>query len=107
MEAKTGTLVRNRYAELQSAGIPVAFHSAAEEGAAQLPLVAAFAVSEGMSPSGALRALTADAAEMLAIGDRVGRLAVGMDADVLVLDGSPLETGTSVLRVFVGGEEVH
>ena len=29
--AKTGTKTRNRYAELASAGIPVAFHSRAEE----------------------------------------------------------------------------
>lgn len=97
---------RNRYAELAAAGIPVAFHSAAEEGAAGLPMVAAYAVSQGMSPSGALRALTADAAAMMSIGDRVGRLAAGLDADVLLLDGSPLELDTSIERVWVAGREV-
>ena len=59
-----------------------------------------------MSPSGALRALTADAAAMMSIGDRVGRLAAGLDADVLLLDGSPLELDTSIERVWVAGREV-
>ncbi len=98
---------RNRYAELSSAGIPVAFQSGAEEGAAQLPLLAAYAVSQGMSPEGALRALTADAARMLGIEGRVGRLAAGLDADVILLDGSPLELDSSVQRVWVNGREVR
>jgi hypothetical protein len=98
---------RNRFAELALAGVPVAFHSAAEEGASDLPLIAAYAVAQGMSPEGALRALTHDAAAMLAIASRVGRLAQGMDGDVLLLDGPPLEPSTSVLRTWVNGEEVR
>ena len=98
---------RNRYAELAAAGIPVAFHSGAEEGAVELPIFAAYAVSEGMSPAGALRALTHDAAAMLAIEARVGRLAGGMDADVLLLDGDPLDVSTTVTRVWVNGKEVR
>jgi imidazolonepropionase-like amidohydrolase len=106
-EPKRGTDYRTPYADLQSAGIRVAFQSEAEEGAVDLPLRAVFAVANGMSPEGALRALTADAAEMLAIAARVGRLASGLDADVLLLDGPPLEPGTSVLRAWVNGEEVE
>ncbi len=97
----------NRYAELDSAGIPVAFHSAAEEGAAQLPLLASWAVAQGMSPTGALRALTSGPAEMMRVDDEIGRLAEGLAADVLVLDGPPLEPATRVLRAWVGGEEVR
>ena len=96
----------NRFAELQQAGIPVAFYSDAEEGAGDLFLMAGYAVAEGMSPSGALRALTADAAQMMNIGDRVGRLAVGLDADVLLLDASPLELGAEIQRTWVAGQEV-
>jgi imidazolonepropionase-like amidohydrolase len=99
--------LRNRFAELALAAVPVAFHSAAEEGASDLPLIAAYAVAQGMSPEGALRALTHDAAAMLAIASRVGRLAKGMDGDVLLLDGPPLEPSTSVLRTWVNGEEVR
>lgn len=94
-------------ARLQSAGIPVGFHSGAEEGAAYLPLMAAYAVRHGMSPTGALRALTADAAAIMAIDDLVGTLARGMSGDVVLLDGNPLDPASSVLHVFVAGREVH
>ncbi len=106
-EPKTGALKRNRYAELASHGIPVAFHSDAEEGAADLPLIAAYAVSQGMSPSAAMHALTAGAARMFAIDRRVGLLKAGLDADVVLYDRSPLDVSASVLRVWVNGKEVR
>ena len=99
--------VRNRWAELASAGVPLAFHSAAEEGAAELPLTAVYAVYQGLGADTALRALCADAAAMYSMSDRVGRLAVGLDGDVLLLDGPPLDPRTRVLRAWVGGQEVH
>jgi imidazolonepropionase-like amidohydrolase len=107
VEEERGYRLRNRYADLQSAGIPVAFRSEAEGGAADLPLMAAYAVAHGLSPIGAVRALTADAARMFAIDDRVGLLATGRDGDVLLLDGSPLELSTGVQRVWVAGREVR
>ena len=70
-------------------------------------MMAAYAVSRGMSPQGALRALTSDAARMLSISERVGTLEAGRDADVLLLDGPPLAPGTSVLRTWVNGVEVQ
>lgn len=106
-DPKTGSRRRNRYAEMVSAGIPIAFHSDAEEGAVDLPTIAAYAVSQGMGPEAALRALTSDAARMYAIDERVGRLAPGLDGDVALLDGSPLDVSTRVVRVWVGGEEVR
>ena len=104
---KLGISERQLHAVLRAAGIPTAFHSAAEEGAADLPLIAAHAVAHGLSPQAALQALTSDAAQILSISDRVGTLAVGLDADVLLLDGSPLEVSSRVLRVWVSGEEVR
>lgn len=106
-ESQGGFKERNRYAELANQGIPVAFHSSAEEGAAELPLMAAYAVSKGMSPEGALRALTSDAARMLRIDDRVGSLTAGRDADVLLLDSDPTIAGARVVRVWVAGREVR
>jgi imidazolonepropionase-like amidohydrolase len=104
---ESGAVVRNRYAELAGAGIPIAFHSAAEEGAAELGLLAAYASARGYSAEAALRALTGDAARMLAIDDRVGRLQPGLDADVLLLDASPLSPAARVVRVWVSGREVR
>jgi imidazolonepropionase-like amidohydrolase len=99
--------VENRFAVLEQHGIPVAFQSDAEEGAAELPLQASYAVALGLSPDAALRALCAGVARMFAIEDRVGLLAPGRDGDVLLLDGPPLEPRTSVLRAWVSGEEVR
>jgi len=99
--------LRNRYTELATQGIPLAFQSTAEEGAAELGLQAAYAVSLGFGADAALRALTGDVATMMGIQSRVGRLAPGLDGDVLVLDGAPLEPSTTVLRAFVNGEEVR
>ncbi|MEM1452611.1 MAG: amidohydrolase family protein [Planctomycetota bacterium] len=98
---------RNRLVELSAAGIPVAFFSQAEEGAAELGVIAAMAVARGLSPSVALRGLTADAAAILGIGDRVGTLEIGKDGDVIVLNGSPLEVSSSIERVFLNGREVR
>jgi imidazolonepropionase-like amidohydrolase len=106
-DPEKGAEKHNRFAELQNAGIPVAFHSAAEEGAADLPLMAAYAVSQGMSPDGALRALTNDAATMFALDAHIGRVAAGLDGDVLLLDGPPVDPSTSVRRVWVNGREVR
>jgi imidazolonepropionase-like amidohydrolase len=106
-DPRTGAERHNRYAELVEAGIPVAFQSDAEEGAAEIPVIASYAVSQGMSASSALRALTSGAAEMLTIADRVGRIAEGLDGDILLLDGDPLDPATSVVRVWVDGREVH
>lgn len=98
---------RNPYQELSAAGIPVAFHSGAEEGASELWIQAAYAVSLGLSPTVAMRALTSDSAAVMGIEGRVGALAPGLDGDVLLLDGPPLDASTSVERVWVAGEEVR
>ncbi len=105
-EYEQGLVFRNRYAELQGAGIRIAFHSMAEEGAADLPAMASYAVANGLSGDGALRALTTDVADMFGIADRVGRLQTGLDADVLLLDGPPLDPATRVLRAWVNGKEI-
>ncbi|MBO6575916.1 MAG: amidohydrolase family protein [Rhodothermales bacterium] len=45
----------------------------------------------GMSPVEAIRAATTVAAAMLGMEDRIGRIAVGFEADLVVIDGNPLE----------------
>ena len=102
-----GAIVRNSGATWSEWGVPVAFYSGAEEGAGELSLHAAKAVAAGMSPAAALRALTSDAAGMLGAGGRIGKLLPGYDADVLLLDGSPLEVSSTVLRTWVDGEEIE
>jgi imidazolonepropionase-like amidohydrolase len=54
----------------------------------------------------ALKAVTINAAEILGVADRVGSLEPGKDADVIILDGYPLNAKTWVEKVFVDGELV-
>ena len=45
----------------------------------------------GLSPFEALQAATVNAAELLGIGDRTGRVAEGYEADLMLVPGNPLE----------------
>ena len=67
---------------------------------------AALAVRAGMSRKGALKGLTLAGAEMLDLGDRVGSLEVGKDADFIILSGDPLSVYTKVLETWVEGKRV-
>ena len=58
------------------------------------------------SPDAALRAVTLDAAEILGLGDRLGSLTPGKDADVIVTDGDPLEITTSLHYLFIAGRPI-
>ena len=48
-------------------------------------------VRAGISPSVALQAATGNAARLLGAADRLGMVAPGHDADLLIVDGNPLE----------------
>ncbi len=72
-----------------------------------LPLCAAMAVKEGMDEEEALKAITINAAEITGISDRVGSLEAGKDADIVLLDGPPLELKTRVLYTIINGRVVY
>ncbi|NMC32627.1 MAG: amidohydrolase [Veillonellaceae bacterium] len=68
-----------------------------------LSVYAGLAVRFGLAPLLALRAVTSDPAEILGIGDRVGKLAAGYDADIVVWSGEPLEMASRPEKIWVGG----
>jgi len=72
-----------------------------------LPLCAALALKAGMDSEEALKSITINAAEILGIADRVGSIAEGKDADLVVMDGDPLEIKTKVKEVFINGNSVY
>jgi imidazolonepropionase-like amidohydrolase len=72
-----------------------------------LPLCAAIAVREGMDETEALKAITINAAEITGIGDRVGSLEPGKDADIVIMDGHPLELRSKVLYTVIDGRIVY
>lgn len=55
----------------------------------------------GLTPVEALRSATSGAAELLGIGDRTGRVAEGLEADLIVLEGNPLEDAAWLQDVLV------
>ena len=71
-----------------------------------LLLEAGLATGFDLPDEEALKAVTINAAEILGVADRVGSLEPGKDADVLILDGYPLNAKTWVEKVFVDGELV-
>lgn len=64
------------------------------------------AVRTGMSRDKALYALTMANAIMLDLGDRVGSLEKGKDADLVILSGDPLSVYTHVEQTWVEGKKV-
>ncbi len=97
---------RVRAAELQAEGLNIAFQSGGAGSARFLPATVAAAVSQGLGADAALEAMTFGAARLLGLESRIGRLAPGLDADVVVLNGPPFDLRSRVLRVFVNGVEV-
>ena len=71
-----------------------------------LPYNAAMAVGFGLPAEEALRAITIYPARILGVDDRVGSLATGKDATLLVADGDILETATKVEMAFIQGRPV-
>ncbi len=75
--------------------------------AEELQLQAAMAARLGLPYDAALRALTIQPARQIGIGDRVGSLEVGKDADFQVTAGDPLDPRHSPLAVYIEGTLVH
>jgi imidazolonepropionase-like amidohydrolase len=67
---------------------------------------AAILSSHGLSFEFALGAVTANAAKILGVADRVGSLEKGKDADLIVLDGDPLDSLSKIEMIFVDGSTV-
>ncbi|HYW52130.1 MAG TPA: amidohydrolase family protein [Gemmatimonadaceae bacterium] len=65
------------------------------------------AVAYGMSWDDALRAITLSPAEILGVSDRVGSLAVGKAANLVVWSGDPFEYATVPEHVFVAGRDTR
>jgi imidazolonepropionase-like amidohydrolase len=68
---------------------------------------AALAVKDGLPRETALEALTVNPAAFLRLEDRVGSLTPGLDGDVVIWSGDPLDVNSRAERVFIGGAEVY
>jgi imidazolonepropionase-like amidohydrolase len=99
-ERQIGQLQRENFARAVRAGVRIAFGTDAGvyphgDNAKQF----AYMVKYGMTPVDAIRSATIWAAELLGWSDRVGALEPGKFADLVAVEGNPLEDITLLERV--------
>jgi imidazolonepropionase-like amidohydrolase len=91
---------------LAAAGVEVVIGSDSAAGSPRLADNAAAAASAGLDQAAAHEAITHGVARMLGLGDRLGKVAVGYEADLVVLREGPLGLEVPAL-VVVDGAVLH
>ena len=92
---------------LRARKIPFCLTAGGGEGESGLWAQALWATRFGLAPERALEAVTAAPARILGAASQVGRLAPGLDADLVVWSGPPLTSTTRPLAVLIDGKPVH
>jgi imidazolonepropionase-like amidohydrolase len=90
-------------AALAKAGVKFAFYSDTIATPKDIFRSLKKASDAGLAPDAALRALTLDAADILGLSDRLGSIAPGKIANLVVTDGDIFNEKTKVKHVFVDG----
>ena len=95
---------------LHAAGVRVAFSVSSffrtYNAGSGMRLGAGLAVANGLPWIEGLRSMTTTPASIFGLADHYGSVRPGLDADLVVWDGDPLEPSTSAVRVWVRGIEV-
>lgn len=95
-------------ARLRSAGVAVAFSQSdkASHNARKIRQLAGNAVANGMSWEDGLAGLTRVPAETLGVGDRIGTIAIGKRADLVLWSGDPLDVSSTARQVWFDGRAI-
>lgn len=95
-------------AELRAKGVEVLLGSGglATGSSRDLPLLASLAVGHGLDREHALDGITLAVAEAFDLADELGSVERGKQADLVVLDGDPFDSGTRVQYVISRGRVV-
>jgi imidazolonepropionase-like amidohydrolase len=97
-----------RAGKMAGSGVKLAFSSAAPRTALDdLRTSAILATKYGLDAEVMLKSLTINAAEILGVADRVGSIEVGKDADLVVLNGDPLQLSSGIEMVIINGNIVY
>jgi len=71
-------------------------------------MCAALAVDAGLDAEAAWRAITINPANLTGIGDRVGSLEAGKDADIVIWTADPMTVvGAHAYMAFIDGKTVY
>lgn len=93
--------------KLNAAGIKIGFQSTNASDARNLPFNAALAVAYGLPRDAAIRALTLGNAEIYGVDQEVGSLDPAKRADLILVEGDPLQPTATVRAMFINGRPVN
>ncbi|MQP75799.1 amidohydrolase family protein [Stenotrophomonas sp. MYb238] len=95
-------------ARLHAAGVAVAFSQDgdASHNARKIRQLAGNAVANGLPWDAALAGLTQVPAQAFGVADRIGSIAVGQQADLVLWEGDPLDVAHYAERMWLGGRAV-
>jgi imidazolonepropionase-like amidohydrolase len=92
--------------EAYKAGVKFALGTFTNEFVRDLPYQAATAVAYGLPHDEALKALTINPAQIWGAGDQIGSLEKGKLADLMIVDGDPMDVRTQIRHIFIKGKEI-
>jgi imidazolonepropionase-like amidohydrolase len=94
-----------RVVKMADGGIKIAISSSAPKTSlVDLRTSAVTAVKYGLDRETALKCLTINAAQILGVSKRVGSIQRGKDADLVILNGDPLQPTSTVEMVIINGD---
>ncbi len=93
-------------ARLRAAGVAVGFSLGDSHLARKQRQLAGNAVANGLPWEDGLAGLTRVPAETLGVGDRIGSIAPGKFADLVLWSGDPLEVSSTAQQVWLGGSAI-
>ena len=105
--------IRANAAFVDAAGACVSLHSDSASVGQRLVIEAAKAMAAGrraglsLTPEHAIAWVTSDPARELGLEDRIGTLAVDMNADLVIWSGDPFSIYTQADQVFIDGARVY
>jgi imidazolonepropionase-like amidohydrolase len=88
------------------AGVKFALGTFTNEFVRDLPYQAATAVAYGLPHDEAMKALTINPAQIWGAGDLIGSLEKGKLADLMIVDGDPMDVRTQIRHLFIKGKEI-
>jgi imidazolonepropionase-like amidohydrolase len=92
--------------QLAKAGVTFAFSSGGFETSRLIPFQAAMSVAWGLSKDDAIKAMTINAARIFGADKMLGTLEAGKIANLVVINGDPLEIRSRIQHVVIGGREI-
>jgi imidazolonepropionase-like amidohydrolase len=90
---------------LQKAGVPFALYSDGLDQPRDLQRAVKKAIDAGLARQDAIRALTLSPAEIYGVADRMGSIAVGKIANLVVTKGDLFDDHTQIEMIFVDGKQ--